>query len=135
LQKCHEKGMGIFTVKSMAFSVLPKSELMKLPLNDEKVNSMLSVYHNVLSAGKVKAIWQILMWHQFARSCQRRDSAIECFGGNGRDLSAEIKNCSRIMADGTGITTCGRCGSRCEGAARIRFRYSTSWKCSCFEGI
>jgi uncharacterized protein len=58
LQKCHEKGMGIFTVKSMAFSVLPKTELQKLPLGDEKVNSMLAAYHMSFQQAKLKAIWQ-----------------------------------------------------------------------------
>ena len=58
LQKCHEKGIGIFAVKSMGFCVQKKTELQKLPLNKNKLNSLLTGYNLSFEQAKLKAIWQ-----------------------------------------------------------------------------
>jgi predicted aldo/keto reductase-like oxidoreductase len=57
LQKCNEKGIGIFAVKSMGFSVQKKHELQKLPLK-EKLNSLLTSNDVSFEQIKLKAIWQ-----------------------------------------------------------------------------
>lgn len=57
LQKCHEKGIGIFAVKSMGFSVQKKPEIQKLPLM-EKLNSLLRSHNISFEQVKLKAIWQ-----------------------------------------------------------------------------
>ena len=57
LQKCHEKGIGIFVVKSMGFCVQKKTELQKLPLK-EKLNSLLTSNNVSFEQVKLKAIWQ-----------------------------------------------------------------------------
>jgi uncharacterized protein len=58
LLKCHEKGIGIFVVKSMGFSVLKNTELQKLPMNKEKLNSLLAAHDISFEQAKLKAIWQ-----------------------------------------------------------------------------
>ena len=57
LQKCHEKGIGIFAVKSMGFCVQKKIELQKLPLK-EKLNSLLTDHNITFEQAKLRAIWQ-----------------------------------------------------------------------------
>jgi predicted aldo/keto reductase-like oxidoreductase len=119
LQKCHEKGIGIFTVKSMAFTVLPKTELQKLPLNDEKVNSLLAACHTSFQQAKLKAIWQnpyVTSICSLMPNSAILQSNILAAMDEG-PLSAEIKKLLKDYADGTGRYYCGRCGSRCEGAS------------------
>jgi predicted aldo/keto reductase-like oxidoreductase len=58
LQKCHEKGIGIFTVKSMGLSVQQETELQKFPLNKENLNSLLAGHDMSFEQAKLKAIWQ-----------------------------------------------------------------------------
>ena len=57
LQKCHEKGIGIFAVKSMGFCVQKKNELQKIPHRD-KLNSSLTSNKLSFEQVKLKAIWQ-----------------------------------------------------------------------------
>ncbi len=57
LQKCHEKGIGIFAVKSMGFSVQKKTENQKLP-SKEKLDSLLKGYNISFEQLKLRAIWQ-----------------------------------------------------------------------------
>ncbi len=57
LRKCHEKGIGIFAVKSMGLSVQKKTELQKLP-SKEKLDSLLTGYNISFEQLKLRAIWQ-----------------------------------------------------------------------------
>ena len=57
LQKCHEKGIGIFAVKSMGFCVQNKNELQKLSLR-RKLYSLLTGHNVSFEQVKLKAIWQ-----------------------------------------------------------------------------
>lgn len=57
LQKCHEKGIGIFAVKSMGLSVQKKTEHQKLP-SKEKLDSLLTGYDISFEQLKLRAIWQ-----------------------------------------------------------------------------
>ena len=57
LQKCHEKGIGIFAVKSMGFSVQKKIDNQKLP-SKEKLDSLLKGYNISFEQLKLRAIWQ-----------------------------------------------------------------------------
>lgn len=57
LQKCHEKGIGIFAVKSMGFCVQKKTELQKLP-SKEKIDSLLTGHNISFEQLKLRTIWQ-----------------------------------------------------------------------------
>ena len=58
LHKCHEKGIGIFAVKSMGLTVQKKVELQRLPLNEKKLNTIFAVHGMSFEQWKLKAIWQ-----------------------------------------------------------------------------
>jgi len=57
LQKCYEKGIGIFAVKSMGLSVRKKNELEKLS-SKEKIVSLLKNLNASFERLKLRAIWQ-----------------------------------------------------------------------------
>jgi uncharacterized protein len=58
LQICHEKGIGIFAIKSMGLTVQEKAGIQKHPLNEEKINSLFMAHHLSFPQAKLKAIWQ-----------------------------------------------------------------------------
>lgn len=117
LQKCHEKGIGIFIVKSMGLSVQHKTELQKLPLNKEKLNSLLAGHDMSFEQAKLKAIWQnsnltsICSLMPNSAILQSNVSAAM----DERPLNAEIKKLLADYADSTGKFYCRRCGV-CETA-------------------
>lgn len=117
LQKCHEKGIGIFAVKSMGFCVQQKTELQKLPLNKEKLNSLLAGHDISFEQAKLKAIWQnpnltsICSLMPNSAILQSNISAAM----DERPLNAEIKKLLADYADSTGKFYCRRCGV-CETA-------------------
>ncbi len=119
LQKCHEKGIGIVTVKSMGFSVQKKTELQKLPLNEEKVNSLLAASNMSFEQAKLKAIWQNPHVTSICSLMPNLAILLSNFSAamDEGPLNAEIKKLLKDYADGTGRYFCGRCGSRCEGAS------------------
>lgn len=57
LQKCQEKGIGIFAVKSMGFCVQKINGLQNFPLM-EKLNSLLAINNVSFEQVKLKKIWQ-----------------------------------------------------------------------------
>lgn len=58
LQKCHEKGIGIFAVKSMGLTVQQKNELQASQVNEGKLNAVLGVHGMSFEQAKLKGIWQ-----------------------------------------------------------------------------
>ncbi len=57
LLSCHEKGIGIFAVKSMGFSIQKETDQQELSLK-EKLNSLLKDHKVSFEQAKLKAIWQ-----------------------------------------------------------------------------
>jgi len=112
LQKCHEKGIGLFAVKSMGFTVQQKTELQKLPLNEEKLNSLLAVHNMSFEQAKLKAIWQnpnltsICSLMPNSAILQSNISAAM----DGRSLNSEIIKLLANYAENTGRYFCRRCG-------------------------
>lgn len=117
LQKCHEKGIGIFAVKSMGLGVQQKTELEKLSLTEEKLNSLPADYGMSFEQAKLKAIWQnpnltsICSLMPNMSILQSNISAAM----DGRPLDSEIKKLLADYADSTGKFYCRRCGI-CETA-------------------
>jgi uncharacterized protein len=58
LKKCHEKGIGIFTVKSMGLCTRKESDLQGLPLPKENLLTLLAGHGLSFEQAKLKAIWQ-----------------------------------------------------------------------------
>ncbi len=112
MQKCHEKGIGIFAVKSMGITVQQKIKLQKLPLNEEKVNSLLSVHNISFEQAKLEAIWQnpnltsvcSLMANSSILRSNVSAAMDEC------SFNSEIKQLLADYADSTRQYFCIRCG-------------------------
>ena len=112
LQKCQEKGVGIFAVKSMGFCVQQKTELQKLPLNNEKLNLLLASHDMSFEQAKLQAIWQnpnltsicSLMPNSLILKSNVSAAIDEC------PLNAEIEKLLADYADITGKFYCRRCG-------------------------
>jgi uncharacterized protein len=117
LQKCHEKGIGIFSVKSMGLTVQQKTELQKLPLNEEKLNFLLASHNMSFEQAKLKSIWQnpnltsiCSLMPNLALLQSNVSAAMD-----ERPFNAEIKKLLTDYADSTGRYFCGRCG-KCDEA-------------------
>jgi uncharacterized protein len=117
LQKCHEKGVGIFTVKSMGLTVMQKAELQRLPLNEEKLNALLAVHGMSFEQAKLKSIWQnpnltsvCSLMSNKAILQSNVAVAIDEYS-----LNAEIKKILTDYSDITGTYFCRRCG-KCDSA-------------------
>jgi predicted aldo/keto reductase-like oxidoreductase len=117
LGKCHEKGIGIFAIKSMAICSQKKSELQKLPLNEEKLNSLLAGHDISFEQAKLKAIWQ----NPHITSICSLMPGTEILLSNimaakdERPLNTEVMKLLVDYADVTGRYYCRRCGT-CETA-------------------
>lgn len=112
LHKCHEKGIGIFAVKSMGLTVQQKAELLRLPLNEEKLNTIFSVHGMSFEQAKLKAIWQntdvtsVCSLMPDARILESNASSAM----NERPLHAEIRKWLTDYSESTGQVFCSRCG-------------------------
>lgn len=118
LCKCHEKGIGIFAVKTMGLSVYKKADLYKLPLNREKLNVLLTDYNMTFEQAKLKAIWQN---PNLTSICSLMpDSAIlKSNVAAAMDEAPLNKKTEKLLADyadSTGRFYCRRCGV-CETAS------------------
>lgn len=114
LQKCQEKGIGIFAVKSMGFSVQKESELQKHSLRD-KLNSLLKHHNLSFEQAKLKAIWQnpILtsICSLMPNSSILHSNVLAAMDEN--PLDPEILKLLVDYANSTGRYFCCRCGA-CE---------------------
>lgn len=111
LHKCHENGIGIFTVKSMGLTVHYKAGPEKLPLED-RLNYLLSIRDISFEQVKLKAIWKnpyvtsvcSLMPNQKVLQSNVSAAIDESF------LDTEIDEILSEYADITGNYFCSRCG-------------------------
>lgn len=112
LWKCHEKGIGIFAIKSMGLCVQKKTDLHKLPLNREKLNVLLTDHNMTFEQAKLKAIWQN---SNLTSVCSLMPDS-EILKSNitaamdERPLNAEIEKLLADYTDSTGRFYCRRCG-------------------------
>jgi predicted aldo/keto reductase-like oxidoreductase len=116
LQKCHEKGIGIFAVKSMGLSVQDKTEMQKLPVKGN-LDSLLESQDISFEQAKLKAIWHnpsitsICSLMPFSAILQSNVSATT----DEKPLNPEIVESLGDYAKTTGKYFCRRCGA-CDAA-------------------
>lgn len=118
LQKCHEKGIGIFAVKTMGLTVQKKSELQKLPLNEEKINSILSAEKMSFEQVKLRAVWQEPCLTSIASLMPTAEILHENIAAaiDEGPLSEETKKMLLEYAESTDKYFCRRCGN-CDNAS------------------
>jgi uncharacterized protein len=112
LLKCHEKGIGLFAIKSMGLTVQQKADLQRLPLNEDKLNSLLAVHDISFEQAKLKAIWQnphltsvcSLMPNSTILKSNYSAAMDEC------SLNNEINKLLADYSDSTEQYFCRRCG-------------------------
>jgi predicted aldo/keto reductase-like oxidoreductase len=111
LQKCHEKGIGIFAVKSMGLSVQKKNALHKSALA-EKLNSSLESHNVSFEQAKLKAIWRNPIVTSIC-SLMPNTSILHSNVAAAADvnlLNPEIFKSLADYANSTGKYFCRRCG-------------------------
>lgn len=116
MQKCHEKGIGLFAVKSMGLTVQTEAELQKL-LCREKTVSLLKDLNASFEQIKLRAIWQNA---NLTSICSLMpDSAIlhsnTSAAMDEHPLNPETVKLLEDYANRTGTYFCRRCGA-CETA-------------------
>jgi len=117
LQKCHEKGIGIFAIKSMGLCVKREAELPGFVQNKEQMTSLLANYAMSFEQAKLKAIWR----NPHVTSICSLMPTVAIVQSNvaaaidERPLHAEIETLLANYAENTGRYFCRRCG-RCETA-------------------
>lgn len=112
LRKCHEKGIGIFTVKSMGLCIQNEAEFQGLPLPKDKLLARLAGRGLSFEQAKLKAIWQNPHVTSIC-SLMPRASIIAANASAAMDespLDGEITRWLADYADGTGRYFCRRCG-------------------------
>jgi uncharacterized protein len=111
LQKCYEKGIGIFAVKSMGFSVQKKSEQQKLP-GKERLYSLLTSHNLSFEQSKLRAIWQnpflTSICSLMPNSSILKSNVLAAI--DEMPLDREILNLLADYANTTGKYFCSRCG-------------------------
>ncbi len=126
LQKCHAKGIGIFTVKSMGLCVQRETELQTLPMNWDKMTSLLALHALSFEQAKLKVIWRNP--HVTSICSLMPTAAIMQFNAAAaRDespLPDEIATLLSAYAVSTGRYFCRRCG-HCETATTEKIPIST----------
>jgi uncharacterized protein len=121
LLKCHEKGIGIFTVKSMGLCAQKESEIQGLLLPKDNLPALLAGHGLSFEQAKLKAIWQN---PQVTSVCSLMPSAAVMQANalaaiDERPLASEVARLLVDYAGGTGKYFCRRCGL-CETATLDR---------------
>lgn len=112
LQKCREKGIGIFAVKSMGLCVHTENELRNLPLNKEEAKSLLTGHNMSFEQAKLRAIWQNPGLTSIC-SLMPNPSILQANVSAAMDehsLHPEIVNLLSEYANITSTYFCSRCG-------------------------
>jgi len=112
MQRCHEKGIGIFNVKSMGLTVQRKDELQQPPINEERFNALLTLHGISFEQVKLRAIWQN---PNLTSICSLMPSSTILRSNvsaavDERPLDVEIKRLLTDYAEITGKYFCRRCG-------------------------
>jgi predicted aldo/keto reductase-like oxidoreductase len=119
LRKCHEKGIGIFAVKSMGLCIQNEAELQGLPKDELQIH--LAGHGLSFEQAKLKAIWQ----NSHVTSVCSLMPSVPIIEANAlaamdeRPLDGETMRLLADYADGTGRHFCRRCGV-CETATPDR---------------
>lgn len=116
-QKCHEQGIGIFTVKSMGLCVLHEGELPNVPSAHARLQAQLAGDQLTFEQAKLRAIWQN---PHLTSVCSLMPSAAIMHANavaalDRRPFSAELAGLLADYAESTGRHFCRRCGT-CENA-------------------
>ena len=109
LHKCNEKGIGIFAVKSMGFSVRKKIETLSAK---KKLDSLLTDHHISFEQLKLRAIWQnsnlTSICSLMPDSGILRSNIIAAVDET--PLKPELSGLLKDYANSTGTNFCRRCG-------------------------
>jgi uncharacterized protein len=121
LRKCHEKGIGIFTVKSMGLCAQKESEIQGLLLPKDKLPALLASHGLSFEQAKLRVIWQN---PQVTSVCSLMPSAAVMRANalaaiDERPLASEVARLLVDYASGTAKYFCRRCGL-CETATSDR---------------
>jgi hypothetical protein len=117
LRKCYEKGIGIFTIKSMGLCVQQEAELDGIPLPKDKLLTLLADHGLSFEQAKLKAIWQ----NPHVTSVCSLMPSVAIIQANAlsaideRVVDSEVMMSLDDYAGGTGKYYCRRCGA-CESA-------------------
>jgi predicted aldo/keto reductase-like oxidoreductase len=113
VHRCHERGIGLFAIKSMALCVQDEAELRKLPLDDDELASLLAAQGVTFEQAKLQAIWHN---PHVASVCSLmptlailRSNAAAAM--DERPPSAEVATLLADHAKRTGSYFCRRCGA------------------------
>jgi len=112
MQRCHEKGIGIFNVKSMGLTVRKRDELQRLLLHEENLNALPAAHGMSFEQAKLKAIWEnnsvtsVCSLMPDSRILQANASAAM----DERPLTPEIRKLLAQYSEITGQYFCRRCG-------------------------
>lgn len=114
---CHNKGIGVFAVKSMGLCVMKDAELPSLPVHTDKGNSLLADHDVSFEQAKLKALWQnphvtSICSLMPTAAIVRSNAAVAM---DERPLDDGMKQLLATHADSTRRYYCRRCG-RCETA-------------------
>lgn len=115
LCKCHERGIGIFAVKSMGLCTRDENTIPGLPLSTDKLRTLLAGYGLSFEQTKLRAVWQnppvtsICSLMPNVSVLQANASAAL----DERPLDGEVTKLLAEYAEGTGKYFCRRCGT-CE---------------------
>ena len=119
LRKCHEKGIGIFTVKSMGLCIKNEAELKGRP--KDKLLTLLAGHGLSFEQAKLKAIWQ----NSHLTSVCSLMPSVSIMQANAsaamdeRPLDCEVTRLLADHADATRRYFCRRCGT-CDTATPDR---------------
>jgi uncharacterized protein len=118
LHKCHERGIGIFAVKSMGLCVKKETEIEGLPLTKDKLQAQLGNHDLSFEQAKMKAIWQTPALTSIC-SLMPNVAIMQANAAAAVDelpLDGSVSKLLADYADGTGRYFCRRCGA-CDVAA------------------
>ena len=117
LRKCHDKGIGVFTVKSMGLCVNNEAELPGLALPKNELVTRLAGHGLSFEQAKLKAVWQNPHVTSVCSlmPCAAIMQANAAAAIDERPLDSEVTRLLAEYARGTGQYFCRRCGD-CETA-------------------
>jgi predicted aldo/keto reductase-like oxidoreductase len=119
LRRCHNNGIGIFTVKSMGLCVENETKLHDLPITREGLTVLLANQGLSFEQAKLRAIWQS---PEVTSICSLMPSSSILKANvvaalDERPLDPRVFEALTTYAAGTGRYFCSRCGN-CDGATR-----------------
>jgi hypothetical protein len=124
--KCHDKGIGIIAVKSMALCVQTKAALQELPLHEASLQPLLAPHGVTFEQAKLRAIWQnpaLTSVCSLMSDAQTLQSNAEA-AMDERPLPGEVAKGLSDYANGTARFFCRRCSDLCEAANADRIPIS-----------